>query len=61
MIMQCKMVSWRIFIIVAQRRRENNLCEPDAHFVVVKVILYFDRMKRLPLAKYISVQVLNIF
>ena len=61
MIMQCRMVSWTIFIIVAQQRQENNHCEPDAHFVVVKVIMYFSRMKRLPLAKYMSVQVLNLF
>ena len=33
--MQCRMVSWTPFIIVAQQRQENNHCEPDAHFAVV--------------------------
>ena len=39
MIMQCRMASWTIFIIVAQQNQEHYHCEPDAHFVVVKVIL----------------------
>ena len=38
-IMQYKTTTWSIFITDVQLRQEHNLCEPDAHYAVVKVTL----------------------